>query len=133
MAGILLIILSAPMIVYGFDKRSSFLKAPSVYDERETILARKDEPTEQAYNVDALYGKMLYKYAINYGVLNAKELLDNEIYAHVRHGLSYNEAVRKVARAKGIITKESAEKIRAEDETVEEAEPKEIRKSKMVR
>lgn len=133
--GILLILfVSIPMIAYGFYKRSTLLKAPSVYDERETIFTRKAEVSESAQDVDALYGKMLSKYMMRWGALNAKELLDNEIYAYVRQGFDYVEAVRKVAQAKGIITTEEAAKAKAKEaETEEQAEPKETRKSKMVR
>jgi hypothetical protein len=78
---------------------------------------------------------MLSKYATRWGILNAKELLDNEIYAYVRCGLDYEEAVRRVALNKGIIKAETGARAKAEIEaqTEEEAKPKEMRKSKMVR
>jgi len=57
-------------------------------------------------------------------VLNAKELLDNEIYAYVRHELDYDEAVRKVSQAKGIIKAESGARARAEVEAETEKEGK---------
>ena len=111
-----------PMIVYGIHKKSVLPKTPSVYVEKETVLAR-NKVSESALDTDALYGRMLSEYMMRYGAVTAKELLDNEIYAYVRHGLDYNEAVRKVAQAKGI----------TKVETKKEEEPKEMRKSKMIR
>jgi hypothetical protein len=113
------------------------MEASTVYDKRETILTRKAEVSEMAQDVDtdALYGKMLSEYATRCSIFNAKNLLDNEIRAYVRHGLDYEEAVLKVAQAKGIITAESRarSKAKVEDEIVKEDKPKKIRKSKMVR
>ena len=134
--GVLLILfVSTPIIVYGVYKRSRLLETPSIYDERDTVLTQKAEISEatQDIDIDTLYGKMLGKYAMRWGVLNAKELLDNEIYAYVRQGLDYNEAVRRVAQNKGIIKAAARAKAEVEAETEKENKSKEIRKSKMVR
>jgi len=135
--GILLILfLAAPMIMYGLYKRSTLLKAPIIEEERKTI-STKQEVSELAQDIDTdtLYGKMLSKDMMRWGAINAKEMLDSEIYAHIRHGLDYDEAVRRVARARGILTAESVvrAKAEAEAETEKEEKPKETRKSRMVR
>jgi len=125
-AGVLFILLfSVPMIVYGLYRKYKLPEAPSVYEVSSVSALTQD------VDIDALYAKMLGKYAARWGVANAKELLDNEIYAYVRSGLDYEEAVRRVARAKGIMTAESEAEAKAETE--EEAKPKETRKSKMIR
>ena len=130
------LLFSIPFIAYGLYKRSSLQEEPSVYDEKESISKSKEvSELAQDIDVDVLYGKMLGKYMMRWGAINAKEMLDSEIYAHIRHGLDYNEAVRRVARAKGIITAESVARVKAEveAETEREEEPKETRKSRMVR
>jgi len=121
--GLLLLLFSIPMILYGFDKRSRLLKTPSAYNERETILTRESKVSEFADDIDDLYGKMLSKDMMRFGAINAKELLDNEIYAHIRQGLDYGEAVRKVARARGIRKAE----IEKEAESRETSKPKKVR------
>jgi hypothetical protein len=111
MMGILLILsTSLPMIVYGIYKRGSILtKEEPENPEKATALTKETEVPELAEHIDAdaLYAKMLSKYAMRWGIVNAKELLDNEISAYVRDGLSYGEAVRRVAHAKGLLTAES--------------------------
>jgi len=105
-AGALLFFFSSvPMIAYGLHKRSILLKAPIMHEERETASKREAEVSESTEEVDAetLYRIMLAKYAERWGLGNARELLDNEIYAYVRSGYTHEEAVRRIARAKGII------------------------------
>jgi len=128
------LLFSIPFIAYGLHKRSTLPEETNVYDKRESISKSKEtSKLAQGIDVDALYGKMLGKYMMRWGAVNAKELLDNEIYAHVRHGLDYNEAVRKVAQAHGIITAERGVRAKAEAETEKEVKPKEMHKPKMVR
>lgn len=137
-AAILVILFTSVLpIVYGIYKRGSILEESSENSGGETVLTRKVEVSGSTQDVDTdtLYSKMLSKYATRLGVLNAKELLDNEIYAYVRCGLDYEEAVRRVALNKGIIKAETGARAKAEVEaqTEEEAKPKEMRESKMLR
>jgi len=128
--GVLMILgLSIPMIVYGFYEKSSLPKDASVYIEKEGHPTITEKPSELTLDVDELYGKMLSKDMMRWGVLNAKERLDGEIYAHMRYGLSYEEAVFRVARARGILGAESLARAKAEPKK----ETKETRESRMVR
>jgi len=106
LGGILLILFtSVPMILYGIYRRGSILTEKQRKDEeRNVILKEENEVAEltQDVDTDALYSKMLAQYMMRWGVANAKELLDSEIRPYIRSGLTYDEAVCKVAKAKGI-------------------------------
>jgi len=136
-AGVLLILfISVPMVLYGIYKRGSIQMEKQSENAERKVLTKGTtvaELTRDADDTDTLYGKMLSQYAMKWGVANAKQLLDNEIYAYVRSGLDYEEAVRKVAQAKGIITAESEARAKTEAETEKEEKLKETRKSRMVR
>jgi hypothetical protein len=128
LAGILLVLLfSLPLLGYGIYKRSSIIsEEQGAYEERETVYAR--EEAEKSFpDAEILYSKMLSKYAVKWGVINAKELLDSEIRAYVRDGLGYSEAVYRVALAKGLVAAGSTEITEKNEDPDKDELPKEFR------
>jgi len=88
-----IITLIVATFIYGFVG-----KKVGEFWQEEPVELKESEAESPASEVDAeeLYNKLLSQYVTHWGAIRGTELLESEIRAYTRHGVSFSEAVRKV-------------------------------------
>ena len=95
--GLMLVVLGVAAIGYGFMKRSGMPGEPTINDLRNVAEKRKAEAAElEEIDVEDLYDELVTRYTSHWGTATGVQLLDDEISAYLRHGESFDEAVRKI-------------------------------------
>jgi hypothetical protein len=95
--GILLSVGGVGAIIYGFSKKSETPEELTIDDLRAQEEKRKAEISDMGgVDVEKLYNELLTRYISHWGAAGGTELLDGELAAYMRHGVSFAEAVKKV-------------------------------------
>jgi len=95
--GILFLLLGCGAVIYGFSKRSATLEEFTIDELNLQREKRKTELAEmEGADVEELYSELLTRYINHWGLATGTELLDSEIGAYTRHGVSFSEAVKKI-------------------------------------
>jgi hypothetical protein len=95
--GIILLLVGVGAMIYGFSKRSETPEELTLDDLRAQEEKRKAELADiGGVDVEELYNELLSRYISHWGPADGTELLDDELAAYTRHGVSFAEAVKKV-------------------------------------
>lgn len=95
--GILVIIVGLGFIVYGNFKRAEVPEETTIddlqveKDKREAQLA-----ATEGVDIEEIYSRLLTQYANHWGAQTGNRVLESEIMAHIRYGISFPEAIRKI-------------------------------------
>jgi len=99
LVGMLFLIVGIGAIIYGYFSGRGTPEEFSIDDVRGEDEKRKTELAASGdVDTEELYSKLLTQYVEHWGVSSGSELLENEIAAYTRSGMSFNEAVERVYR-----------------------------------
>lgn len=86
------------VIVYGFMKKGEMPEEITIEEMQVEEKKRKSEIVSMGEDIDSeeAYNRLLSQYVNRWGAQTGMELLESEIMAYTRHGMSYAEAVKKV-------------------------------------
>jgi len=105
--GALMVLIGAGAIIYGIMRgkqiREEIPEETTIDELQVEKKKRKTELASIGEDIDAeeVYNKLLSKYVNRWGVRTGMELLENEIMAYTRHGVSFSEAVKKIYQRQG--------------------------------
>lgn len=95
--GIVFFVVGIGAIVYGYFSGRGTPEELSIDEVRGEDETRKAElGALGGVDAEELYGKLLAQYVGHWGVVSGGELLENEIRAYTRRGMSFGEAVERV-------------------------------------
>lgn len=95
--GIFLASIAIITIIYGISKWSETPVETTIAEIWEEERKRKAELASIGdMDIEEIYNELLSRYITHWGVLTGTQLLEGEIMAHIRHGESFPEAVKKV-------------------------------------
>jgi hypothetical protein len=85
-------------IVYGFVKKGEIPEETTIEEMQVEQKKRKSELVSMDEGIDPeeAYNRLLSQYVNRWGAQTGMQLLESEIMAYTRHGMSYREAVKKV-------------------------------------
>ncbi len=95
--GILLTIVGLGLAVYGNFKRAEAPEETTTDDlwvekeKREAQLA-----ATEGVDIEEIFSRLLTQYVDHWGAQTGNRILESEIMAHIRHGISFSEAVRRI-------------------------------------
>jgi len=97
--GMLFLIVGMGAVIYGYFSGRGAPEELSIDDVRVEDENRRIEfKASEGVDAEELYGKLLAQYVEHWGVSSGSELLESEIRAYTRRGMSFREAVEKVYR-----------------------------------
>lgn len=96
--GAFMALIGAGMMIYGFMKRREMPEEMTIEGLRVEKEKRRSELAALKEEIDSeeVYNRLLTQYVNHWGLQTGTKLLENEIMAYTRHGLSFSEAVKKV-------------------------------------
>jgi len=95
--GIILTVIAVGAMVYGHSKKAGMPKELTIDEIRIEEKKREAELSKVGtIAAEEMYSELLTRYATHWGAATGIELLQNEITAYTRRGMSFSEAVEKV-------------------------------------
>jgi len=95
--GVLIALIGVGSMIYGSMKREETLGELTIAELQAEKEKRKVElATVKEIDLEEIYSELLTQYVNRWGTQTGIELLESEIMAYTRHGVSFQEAVKKV-------------------------------------
>jgi hypothetical protein len=95
-AAIIMGLLGVGVIVYGASQRAVPAEEPTT-SERQAEEAKEGGDSEEDFDTEEVYDKLVTHYVNRWGTMTGIDLLDKEISAYTMHGESFAHAVRKIS------------------------------------